>query len=138
MYLKFTYFLYYNLNFIFRKLLENNYKKQEQMFYQNHSLALRSYSGDILKFNFKKSLDLDLKNSDYLTGLSLTLRHTRIWLEKKLELPCWTRPNSFYNILEWCPENCPEENWPPVKVRIWFRISDRIKAGSNSPRGQYF
>ena len=78
MYLKFTYFLYYNLNFIFRKLLENNYKKQEQMFYQNHSLALRSYSGDILKFNFKKSLDLDLKNSDYLTGLSLTLRHTRI------------------------------------------------------------
>ena len=78
MYLKFTYFLYYNLNFIFRKLLENNYKKQAQMFYQNHSLALRSYSGDILKFNFKKSLDLDLKNSDYLTGLRLTLRHMRI------------------------------------------------------------
>ena len=54
------------------------------MFYQNHSLALRSYSGDILKFNFKKSLDLDLKNSDNLTGLSLTLRHMRIWLEKNL------------------------------------------------------
>ena len=73
MYLKFTYFLYYNLNFIFRKFLENNYKKQAQMFYQNHSLAFRSYSGDILKFNFKKSMDLGLKNSDYLTGLRLTL-----------------------------------------------------------------
>ena len=78
MHLKFTYFLYYNLNFIFRKFLENNYKKQTQMFYQNYSLALRSYSGNILKFNFKKSLDLVLKNSDYLTGLRLTLRHMRI------------------------------------------------------------
>ena len=73
MYLKFTYFLYYNLNFIFRKFLENNYKKQTQMFYQNYSLALRSYSGDILKFNFKKSLDLDLEILDWLTGLGLTL-----------------------------------------------------------------
>ena len=54
------------------------------MFYQNYSLALRSYSGDILKFNFKKSLDLVLKNSDYLTGLRLTLRHMRIWLEKNV------------------------------------------------------
>ena len=46
------------------------------MFYQNHSLTLRSYSGDILKFSFKKSLeslDLDLRNSDCLTGLDLTL-----------------------------------------------------------------
>ena len=81
------------------------------MFYQNHSLAFRSYSGDILKFNFKKSMDLGLKNSDYLTGLRLTLWHMGIWLEKT-----WTTlldPNSFYNILEWCPENFPRGKLTP-------------------------
>ena len=42
-------------------LSEKNYKKQAQMLYQNPSLALKSCSWDILKFNFKKSLDLDLR-----------------------------------------------------------------------------
>ena len=54
------------------------------MFYQNHSLALRSYSGDILKFNFKKSLDLDLEILDWLTGLGLTLWSTGTGLKKYL------------------------------------------------------
>ena len=54
------------------------------MFYQNHSLALRSYSGDIWKFNFKKSLDLDLEILDWLTGLGLTLWTTGTGLKKYL------------------------------------------------------
>ena len=43
------------------------------MFYQNNSIPLRSYSDIFLKFNFKKPLDMDMKNSDGLTGLGLTL-----------------------------------------------------------------
>ena len=69
------------------------------MFYQNHSLTLRSYSGDILKFSFKKSLeslDLDLRNPDCLTGLDLTL-----WFcpEKYLKFAL-LESDSFYNKLE--------------------------------------
>ena len=72
--------------------LEKNYKKEAQMFYQNHSLVLRSYSWDILKFNFKKSLDLDLKNLElpYWAQVNLFMIYlTRT--RKILELPCWTR-----------------------------------------------
>ena len=32
------------------------------MFYQNHSIALHSYSPDIFNFDFKKSQNLDVKN----------------------------------------------------------------------------
>ena len=28
-----------------------------------------------------------------------------------------------------CPDNCPEENCPPFRVRVWFRVSVRIKIG---------
>ena len=34
----------------------------------------------------------------------------------------------FLLLRKWCPENCP-----PVRVRVWFRISVRIRAG----RGQF-
>ena len=30
----------------------------------------------------------------------------------------------------------PEENCPPVRVRIWFRVSVRIRVGGNFPRRQ--
>ena len=31
----------------------------------------------------------------------------------------------------------PEENCPPVRVRVWFRISVRIRAEGIFPRGQF-
>ena len=60
------------------------------MFYQNYSLVLHSYSSDILKINFKKSLDLDLKNLGlpYWAGVNFTTYWAWGW--KILELPCQT------------------------------------------------
>ena len=60
------------------------------MFYQNHSLALNIYSSDTLQFNFKKSLDLGLKNLGlpYWTRVNLMIYWT--WTKKILELPYWT------------------------------------------------
>ena len=55
------------------------------MFYQNYSSVLPSYSGDILKFDFKKSLNLDLKILNCLTGLGLTLWYIGISLKKYLK-----------------------------------------------------
>ena len=57
---------------------KNNYKKQAEFFYQKYSLALKYFA----IFNFKKSVDVDLKifelstglgYSDYLTGFELIL-----------------------------------------------------------------
>ena len=31
----------------------------------------------------------------------------------------------------------PEENFPTFRVRVWFRISFRIRAGGNFPRGNF-
>ena len=62
MYFKLTYFLYHN----FISFSEKNDKKQEQMFYQNHSLALHT-----LEIFFNVALNL-----------------------KNLGLPCWTRINA--------------------------------------------
>ena len=56
------------------------------MFHQNHSLALHSYSWNILKFNCKKSLDLNRKISDCLTGLGLTSWYIKLELEKYLNI----------------------------------------------------
>ena len=42
----------------FMHFSEKNCKKQAR----NHSWTLRAVDTDILQFNFKKSLDLDLKN----------------------------------------------------------------------------
>ena len=36
-----------------------------------------------------------------------------------------------------CLENCPQGKFPPVRVRVWFTISVRIRAGGNFPRGQF-
>ena len=35
---------------------------------------------------------------------------------------------------DWCPENCPRAKLLPVRARVWFRISVRIRAGGNFPR----
>ena len=56
------------------------------MLHQNHSLALHSYSWNNLKFNFNKSLDLNRKISDCLTGLGLTSWYIRLELEKYLNI----------------------------------------------------
>ena len=56
------------------------------MLRQNHSLALHSYSWNILKFNFSKSLDINRKISDCLTGLGLTSWYIRLELEKYLNI----------------------------------------------------
>ena len=70
------------------------------MFYQKHSWA---YNLGILRFNFKKSLDLDLKNLgltlwyiglglekylNYLTGLGLIL-YVGVRLEKYSDYLTW-------------------------------------------------
>ena len=62
-----------------------------EFFYQKHS---RAYSWDILQFNLRKSLDLDLKN------LGLTL--SKLDKESKIldELPYWTRID-FMIELDW-------------------------------------
>ena len=46
--------------------------------------------------------------------------------------------HSSKTYLYWCPENCPEENWPPVRVRVWFRISIRIRAAGQFSWGAIF
>ena len=56
-YLKLTYFLYQNLTIFSDK----NYKKQAQMFHQNHSLVLHTVE-IFLQFNFMKSSEMDLNN----------------------------------------------------------------------------
>ena len=33
------------------------------------------------------------------------------------------------------PDNCPKENWPPVRVRVWVRVSFGV-GGGNFPRWQ--
>ena len=61
---------------------ETNYKKQAHiLFLLYHSLPLH-YSSDILQFNLKKSLDLDLKKLGLFTGLGLTLWCIGLGLEK--------------------------------------------------------
>ena len=31
----------------------------------------------------------------------------------------------------------PQENFPPVRVRVWIRIRVRIRDGDNFPQGQF-
>ena len=42
-----------------------------------------------------------------------------------------------YERLDGVRKIAPEENCPPVRVKIWFRISLRIRAARNFPRGQF-
>ena len=73
-----------NISFFYHNLIlfsEKNYEKQAKMFYQNNSLALATYSWNILQFNFKKSLHLVL---DCLIGINLTSWYIGFGLEKYL------------------------------------------------------
>ena len=65
------------------------------MFYQNHSLALSCH---ILQFNFKKSLELDLKN---------------------LRLPYWSRFN-FMIYWTWTWEILEPSYWTCIDFMIYW------------------
>ena len=43
--------------------------------------------------------------------------------------------NSLYR--KGCLENCPRGKLSLIRVRVWFRISVKIRAGGNFPRGQF-
>ena len=50
-----------------------------------------TYSWDILQFNFRKSLDLNLKNLGLLYWARINFFIYRTWTGKLLELPYWAR-----------------------------------------------
>ena len=79
MYSKLTWIVNINILILFS---EKSYKNQGKTFYQKY---LWAYSWDILQFNSKRLYNLDLKN------LGLTLWYIGLGLEKKIELPYWTR-----------------------------------------------
>ena len=70
---------------------EKNYKKQAPMFYQNYSVETFciTYSRDILQFNFKKSLDLDLENLRLSYWVQVNFMIYWTWTQKILELSYW-------------------------------------------------
>ena len=98
--------------------------KVSTFFYQRHS---RAYSWDILQFNFKKSLELDLKNLGWTliywtwtqkilelpfwTGIDFTIYWSWSW--KVLELPCWLWTNFMIN-RTW--------TWKKLGLTYWIQI----------------
>ena len=51
-----------------------------------------------------------------------------------LFIECWWNPES----LERCPENFPRGKLPPFRVRVWFRISVRIRTDGQFSSGANF
>ena len=86
MYLKLIYFLHRSLILF----LEKNYKKETQNALSNSFISV-TYSLFILELNFKKSLNLNLKNVGlpYWTRINYMI----YWAlaRKTFELPNWTR-----------------------------------------------
>ena len=87
MYLELTWYRYHYLILF----LQKNYKKEAQMFYQNHSLALHTVAVDI----FCKPIFRNHWTWTWHLGLPhwawINFMIYRTWTQKLLELPYWTR-----------------------------------------------
>ena len=87
MYLELKWYRYHYLILFSQK----NYKKEAQMFYQNHSLALHTVAVDI----FCKPIFRNHWTWTWHLGLPhwawINLIIYRTWTQKLLELPYWTR-----------------------------------------------
>ena len=53
----------------------------------------------------------------------------KTYLRKPIKILHFPSRGNIQKCLKWCPENCPRGKLPPVRVRVWFRISVRIRAG---------
>ena len=47
----------------------------------------------------------------------------------------WFKVSVSFRVGGGQPDNCPKENWPPGRVRVWVRVSFGV-GGGNFPRWQ--